>query len=752
MTPTLSASGHYALELMVLSQQDGTLNLAIRSISDDLRDHLGLPAGAQLIGRPAARLFSADGQLVEEWASFLLKVIRGFATIGTDADEDPDVVQDHFFQFFQAHKTWLHTDISYKRKLQMARLVFTDSRTSLPAGDTGRLVRLKQSLWLEHFVDEGYNWEIDLASSQILLSGKLARNLGLASDTAVLPVERFLATVHPGDIDAVTEALRQVEVAATIVPSRALLADGSLLHFSSFAIPGYDQTGKLTHIMGRTQDITEKEAAIAELQRSEQLFRGIVEGSQDVFAVVNMDGTIGYVSPKIKELAGFSAEDVIGQSFRTFMVGPGGQSQLAGRVEAILAGSKYERGEYHLRRGDGGDTYIQATFAALHDEDDQITGVVAVCRDITEDKIRTARLRHMGLHDTLTGAYNRLAFDNELKRIERDEALDVGLIVCDFNGLKLINNALGPERGDALLVEVYRLLLNLTAGRHRIYRVGGDEFAVIVHNTDREQLEDLCLRIDRVCQESTQTPLSFSISWGTAFRDSTALDTQALYKLAEGRMNAQKLLDNRSARSQVLASLKEALKSRHVETSEHMQRMENMVMALGRRLGLPSDAFDRLVLLASLHDIGKISIPDVIINKPAELTESEWIIMRSHSEAGYRIAMTSQELSDIAEAILCHHEHWDGSGYPNGRAGEDIPLLARIINVVDTYDVMTHQRVYKLAGSHEQAVVELRRCAGNQLDPDIVELFLDLFGSLSEREMRRYTGGDPETQQGTVLP
>jgi HD-GYP domain-containing protein (c-di-GMP phosphodiesterase class II) len=150
-----------------------------------------------------------------------------------------------------------------------------------------------------------------------------------------------------------------------------------------------------------------------------------------------------------------------------------------------------------------------------------------------------------------------------------------------------------------------------------------------------------------------------------------------------------------------------------------------MLIKMGRASGLPDSEFDNLTLLAILHDIGKSSIPNDIINKPGSLAAEEWDIVKKHSEIGYRIAHSSPELVPIAEAILAHHERWDGSGYPLGVKGEQIPLISRIFAIVDTYDVMTHECPYREIFSPEQAAEELKRCSGTQFDPSLVEMFID---------------------------
>jgi HD-GYP domain-containing protein (c-di-GMP phosphodiesterase class II) len=157
--------------------------------------------------------------------------------------------------------------------------------------------------------------------------------------------------------------------------------------------------------------------------------------------------------------------------------------------------------------------------------------------------------------------------------------------------------------------------------------------------------------------------------------------------------------------------------------------MHRLCIKVGKKLGLGDAMIDELALLAVLHDIGKIAIPDHVLNKPDKLTEEEWKTMKTHSEIGFRIASESPDLSHIAYSILTHHENYDGTGYPKGLKGKEIPIISRIISILDAYDVMTHDRPYKKAIETEAAILEIRRCSGTQFDPDLIELCIAVFSN-----------------------
>jgi HD-GYP domain-containing protein (c-di-GMP phosphodiesterase class II) len=212
--------------------------------------------------------------------------------------------------------------------------------------------------------------------------------------------------------------------------------------------------------------------------------------------------------------------------------------------------------------------------------------------------------------------------------------------------------------------------------------------------------------------------------YGVAVLRDDTVSVEAAVKEASESMRTKKLMSETSKKSSQLDSLKQTLTESDYETEEHVERTKIMATRLGRALGLSDADLGKLALLAVLHDIGKIAIPHSILSKPERLSEEEWKVMRTHTEKGYRIASASKELQPIAEYILHHHERWDGQGYPGGLAGEDIPLLSRIITVVDSHDVMVHDRPYHHAMSQAEAEKELLRCSGSQFDPHIVAVFL----------------------------
>ncbi len=335
-------------------------------------------------------------------------------------------------------------------------------------------------------------------------------------------------------------------------------------------------------------------------------------------------------------------------------------------------------------------------------------------------------LTYLTFHDHVTGLYNRTFFEEQLKRLDAERMLPITLIMGDVNGLKIVNDAYGHLQGDELLRTIAAILLECCRSEDIIARWGGDEFVILLTNTADDISQQICTRIRSACDNAADDPIKPSISLGYAVKTETTQNIQDVLKEAEDRMYRNKLISAQSNRNALINSMQRTLEKKSHETREHSRKLQHLSLKLAKQIGMSEADLDNLSLLALLHDLGKVAIPDHILNKPDSLSPSEWDIIKRHPEIGYRIAITSPELAAIAEYILAHHEHWDGSGYPRGLKGETIPYLARILSVVDAYDAMINGRPYRKRISQEKALETIRSCAGSQFDPAIVDAFIHM--------------------------
>jgi len=322
--------------------------------------------------------------------------------------------------------------------------------------------------------------------------------------------------------------------------------------------------------------------------------------------------------------------------------------------------------------------------------------------------------------DNLSGLGNRRKLLRDLDRAVADADTDqpCTLVFFDLNGFKRYNDTFGHAAGDALLARLGGALRAAVGDHGRAYRLGGDEFCLLLRG--RFATDDAL--IDAAIAALTEEGDAFSVSasHGLATVPDDATTATALLQLADQRMYAAKVRTRRSTPSSTHDVLMQVLSERTPDLHYHVHGVGALVRDLGIDLGLDSDQLNELLRAAELHDIGKLGIPDAILDKPGPLDEDEWRLMHQHTVIGERILSADPVMQPVGRLVRASHERWDGAGYPDGLAGTAIPLGARIIAACDALDAMTSDRCYQAGRPLPEALAELRRCAGTQFDPDVV--------------------------------
>jgi diguanylate cyclase (GGDEF)-like protein len=347
-------------------------------------------------------------------------------------------------------------------------------------------------------------------------------------------------------------------------------------------------------------------------------------------------------------------------------------------------------------------------------------------RDITKRKQNEIENQYLSFHDSLTGLYNRRFVDEEINRLDTPRQLPFSIIIGDMNGLKITNDTFGHIEGDKLIGKISEILKRTCRNEDIIARWGGDEFLILLPKTTTKIAEKIMRRITEECHKTNDQRIPLSIALGVATKTETIENINNIIDLAEGNMYKNKLGEKHSTASSIITALEQTLHETSHETLRHTLRIKRLSIEIGKTIGVPANIIDELSLVASLHDIGKVAIPEAIIEKKGKLTVDEMEIMKRHSEIGYNIAKSSPQIMHIANYILSIHERWDGTGYPNRLKGEDIPLVSRIISIADAYDVMRHKRSYKTVISEKESLLELQKNAGTQFDPQLVKIFIEL--------------------------
>lgn len=327
-------------------------------------------------------------------------------------------------------------------------------------------------------------------------------------------------------------------------------------------------------------------------------------------------------------------------------------------------------------------------------------------------------------HDELTGLYNRAYMVEILKQLQHEGSLPFSIIVADLNGLKITNDTFGHETGDQMLIKVSEIIKENIKDNHVACRIGGDEIVVLMPSTDERESNDIVKNIENATLTAKEDPIKPLVALGYATMYDDYNSFSILFKLAEERMYADKMANCERNYDMIINSIKNKLYKNKYESKEHYKRLITLCRQIGEALNLDKNDIENLVLLADLHDLGKIGLEKELLLKEGPLTTEEWQQVKRHPELGFKIVSASIKLSHIGKGIFAHHEHWDGSGYPQGLIGEEIPFLARLFSIVEAYEVMTHERPYKLTYTKERAIKELKENSGTQFDPNLVELFI----------------------------
>lgn len=374
------------------------------------------------------------------------------------------------------------------------------------------------------------------------------------------------------------------------------------------------------------------------------------------------------------------------------------------------------------------DRYVSIKYRIISRFDYELENdiMMLVLTDITEKQKAEDQVLYLSFHDKLTSLYNRAYIDSIISQVQAAHNLPISVIMADMNGLKLTNDVFGHESGDKLLISLSKVLLRCCRRSDIVARWGGDEFLIILPGADSGTCEKVCERIKKMCSKTEPNPVELSVSIGFATTESLDAKVYELFSIAEDRMYSNKVVESRNVRKKIIMSMERILHTKCFESYEHVERLKRIGLGFAACLELHPDSIEmaNLPLLATLHDIGKVTVPENILGKKGPLNDGERKIMQSHTEVGFRMAQSIEE-PVLAQAILSLREHWDGGGYPQGLKGEQIPLISRIISIVDAYDVMTHDQPYKNKITRDQALHELERCSGCQFDPNLVKVFLN---------------------------
>ena len=501
------------------------------------------------------------------------------------------------------------------------------------------------------------------------------------------------------------------------------------IDFEASYSPIYDDEKEVIGVALFARDITDRIKQEIALKYEKELAQKYLKLAGSIIIVLDKDGNVSLINQKGCDIIGLSEENILGKNWfdnfipheivedvknvfnKIFLK----NNTMAKHYENILVTSKLEH------------KLIAWENSVLYNENGEVTGVISSGEDITELRAKGDILNYMSYHDELTGLYNRRFFEEQTKRLDNPRNLPLSIIIGDVNGLKLLNDAFSHIEGDKLLIEISNILKKATRQEDILSRWGGDEFALLLPQTSEKDSNKVYNRIKDLCNKSMYETIKPSISLGCATKVSEDENINDIIKHAEEKMYHEKLQEGKDMRNNLVGALEKRLYEKSNETEMHSKNLVKYSEIFANELEITADGIKVLKQAARLHDIGLVAINTSILTKPGPLDENEWDRVKSHPEVGSRIVQSITELQHISKEILHHHEWYDGTGYPQGLKGNEIPYFSRIISIIDAYDVMTSGRLYKEKVSIKEAIEEIKRCSGTQFDPELVTSFLRAF-------------------------
>ncbi len=463
--------------------------------------------------------------------------------------------------------------------------------------------------------------------------------------------------------------------------------------------------GNLEHIVEmRTQELNKANEILKENQSRLHL---ILDTTAEAIFSTDLNGSCTFCNKSCLALLGYSRlEELIGVDMRT-MFGCTGQEDWSGVLKRA-DGSCFEA-EYRTR---------------LQQRDGQHVGYVITVSDITERKRGEERTRFLSDHDPLTGLVNRRCFEQELKQVDTHQNLPISMIFLDLNGLKLMNDAFGHKAGDEFIVKVAGVLKRCCRAGDVAARIGGDEFTILLPHTSKEEAEAIACGIKNQVAAEKVNMVSCSIALGTATKSRHWQKIEWIQETAENEMYKEKGVSSIKFGIHAINGIITSLHMKSPWEKIHSEEVSKLCEKIGIAMGLPETELKKLRDGAYLHDIGKITLSESILEKtPDQLTEAEHELIRQHPAIGYRILNLSQETLDLANGVYGHHECWDGSGYPKGLKGEEIPLFSRILSVAEGYERNYNREKDPETGT-VKALQAITRGSGKKYDPEIARLFV----------------------------
>ena len=591
----------------------------------------------------------------------------------------------------------------------------------------------KMFIGVEHYQQDGLDWIIISALPTSLLVAEVAQNIEQTVLLIILAVvllvliNYFVTRKLLSPMNNLLDVAEKLS-AGDLRPRAKIVRQDE---FGRIAEAFNKVADKMSSLINNLEDIVEERTE--ELNKTNEILKDskrhlqtILDSTAEAIYGVDLEGKCIFCNASCLQLLKYSSpEELLGKNMHwqihhsrvdgtQLPIEECTISQGLGKGEGV-----YAYGEVFWR-SDSTPFYVEYRSYPQYKEG-SIVGAVVTFMDVTERIKNEEEIKYLNCHDVLTGLKNRRCFEKAMEAMDNAENLPLSIIFADINGLKMTNDIFGHAAGDELIKKIAEILKESCRANDVIGRLGGDEFIVLLPNTANEDSMNIIGRIKASLSQAHVAAIKCSISLGCDTKtDSTEAITEIMAN-AENNMYKDKVLNRKDINDGIINNLMKTLHGRNIKEKVHSERVSVLSGKIAEMLGFSATKVKRVKEAGYLHDIGKIVLDEKIVCS-RQLSDAELEIKRQHPIVGYRILNLFDDTLDLAEAVYSHHENWDGTGYPKGLKGEEIPITGRIIAIAEVYDELTNE-YGNLHLDNETALQKIKAMAGKRFDPSIVEAF-----------------------------